>query len=347
MRRLSFLLPVVLLLLFPLPVAAQEVAGQKPVMLIGDTFQFTPGAWATYILYDKTEDAYYTMTMSILESVRKNGKDCAWMEIEIETGTELVVTRILTEKTKAGPGEMFDVIVYVHGMAPFTIPQKWLKDEDQKVGDLRVSQVQSRVAQRSIRFDGHPLDVYDVDAADEQGAPVAATVSLGIAPIGILMADTKDMAMFLEDWGTGARTRVVGRPVGFLAWTFGLIGKGLAGEDIEMKPRPLRTLDIGGAWEEVDGPCAGSHWTLGGVSLSPSTVSAGSRCDGRMTPATKGADPRWKTDTVLTFGLPGRGPGAGRVSIAFTSATRGVVMFTDARGRQALATLRKAVTRIE
>lgn len=348
MKRLIFLVPVVILisLFLPQPVCAQEVQGQKPVMLIGDTFQFTPGSWATYTLYDKAEDAYYTMTMSILESVRKNGKDAAWMEIEIETDKELVVTRLLTEKTKAGPGEMYEVVVYIHGMAPFTIPEKWLKDEEKKVGDFKVSQVQSRVAQRSIRFGGYPLDVFDVDAVDEKGAPVAATVSLGVAPIGILMADTKEMAMYLEDWGTGARTRVVGTPVGFIEWTIGLVGKGMAGEDIEMT-RPQRALDVSGSWEEADGPCAGSRWTLSGASLAPATVGADSRCTGRTAPVAQAANPRWKTDKLLTFSLPGRGPDASRVSIAFGSATRAVVMFTDANGRQALATLRKAGSKLE
>lgn len=346
MKRLIFLFPVVLFLLSPLSVSAQEVKGQKPVMLIGDTFQFTPGSWATYTLYDKAEDAYYTMTMSILESVRKNGKDSAWMEIEIETDKELVVTRILTEKTKAGPGEMFEVVVYIHGMTPFTIPEKWLKDEDKKVGDFKVSQVQSRVSQRTIRFGGYPLDVFDVDATDENGAPVAATVSLAVAPIGILMADTKEMAMYLEDWGTGAKTRVVGKPVGFIEWTIGLVGKGMAGEDIDMA-RPQRALDVTGSWEEADGPCAGSRWTLSGVSLTAATVGVDSRCQGRTAPVAQATDPRWKTDKVLTFALPGRGTAASRVSLAFRSATRAVVMFTDPNGRQALATLRKAGTRIE
>ena len=347
MKRLILLVPVVLLLLSPPPVCAQEVRGQKPVMLIGETFQFTPGTWATYTLYDKAEDTYYTMTMSILESVRKNGKDSAWMEIEIETDKELVVTRILTEKTKAGPGELFEVVVYVHGMTPFTIPAKWLKEEDQKVGDFKVSQVQSRVSQRSIRFGGYPLDVFDVDATDENGAPVAATVSLAVAPIGILMADTKEMAMYLEDWGAGAKTRVVGKPVGLIEWTIGLVAKGLSGEDVEMKSRPQRALDVSGSWEEADGPCAGSRWTMSGVSLTAATVGADSRCAGRTAPVAQAANPRWKTDKVLTFSLPGRGSAASRVSIAFSSATRAVVMFTDANGRQALATLRKAGARIE
>lgn len=348
MKRLIFLLPFVLLLFrSPQSAFAQDIQGQKPVMLIGDTFQFTPGTWATYTLHDKTEDTYYTMTMSILESVRKNGKDAAWMEIEIETDKELVVTRLLAEKTKAGPGEMFEVIVYIHGMKPFSIPSSWLKDEEKKVGDFKVSQVQSRVAQRSIRFGGYPLDVFDVDAVDEKGAPVAATVSLAIAPLGILMADTKEMAMYLEDWGTGARTRVVGKPVGFIEWTIGLVGQGMAGEDIEMKPRPQRAWDVTGAWEEADGPCAGSRWTLGGVSLAAAAVGADSRCEGRTAPVAQAASPRWKTDKVLTFSLPGRGPAASRLSIAFTSATRAIVMFTDARGRQALATLRKAGPKLE
>ena len=71
MQRLILLLMIVLLA--PLPMSAQAIARQKPVMMIGDSFQFIPGSWATYTLHDKKEDTYYTMTMSILESVRKSG----------------------------------------------------------------------------------------------------------------------------------------------------------------------------------------------------------------------------------------------------------------------------------
>ena len=85
------------------PVAGQEIKGQRPVTTIGDVFQFNEGSWATYTVHDRKDDSYYSMTMSILESVRRGGKDCAWMEVEIETEKELVVTRFLTEKTKTGP----------------------------------------------------------------------------------------------------------------------------------------------------------------------------------------------------------------------------------------------------
>jgi hypothetical protein len=90
---MPILIAVAFLLSGAVPVEGQEIKGQRPVMMIGDAFQFNQGSWATYTLHDKRDDSYSSMTMSILESVRRGEKDCAWMEVEIETENELVVTR--------------------------------------------------------------------------------------------------------------------------------------------------------------------------------------------------------------------------------------------------------------
>ena len=341
MKRAIFLLSLVLLA--PPPVfAQQQIAGQKPVMMIGDTFQFIPGSWATYALHDKKEDTYYTMTMSILESVRKNGKDCAWMEIEIETDKELVVTRILTEKTKNGPGEVLEVIVYIHGFTPFSIPEKWMKGEDQQVAEFKVGQVKQRVNQRTITFGGRQLDVIEVDAVDESGTPIAATASMGITPIGVLYAETTEIGMYLEDWGMGAKTRVVGKPQSFYMWLLSQIGGSLAEAEAKTQPRPQRQLDIAGAWQEMDGPCAGSRWGFTGAFPTAARVDADSRCGDQRAPAALAANSRWAMDKIVTLSLAGRGPVNSRVSVIFNSPTRAVIAFTDRNGRAALATLRKS-----
>lgn len=339
MTRAIFLLSVILL--SPTPVSGQQIAGQKPVMMVGDTFQFIPGSWATYALHDKTDDSYYTMTMSILESVRKNGKDCAWMEIEIETDTERVVTRILTEKTKNGPGEILDVVVYIHGFTPFTIPQKWMKGEEQQVAEFRVGHVTQRVNQRTVTFGGRTLDVVEVDAVDDKGTAIAATASLGITPIGLLYAETTDVGMYLEDWGMGATTRVVGTPQSFYLWLASQIGSSLADAEAKTQPRPQRHLNVTGTWEEMDGPCAGSRWVVAGTFPTAARVDADSRCGGQALPMARAVNARWAMDKILTLSLTGRGLDNSRVSVIFTSPTRAVVAFTDRSGRAAIATLRK------
>lgn len=342
MKRLILLLPVVLFV--APPVVAQQIAGQKPVVMIGDTFQFTPGSWASYIMHDKTEDTYYTFTMSILESVRKNGKDAAWMEVEIETDKELVVTRFLTEKTKNGPGDLFEAIVYVYGFTPFSIPEKWMKGDDRKVGDFEVAHVQKRVSQRSITFAGQRLEVIEMDALDANGTPIAATASLDVPPIAVLTVDTKDVGMYLEAWGTGAKTRIVGEPESFFMWMMGQMSRAFSGDDVDIKPRPQRAFDVAGSWEEMDGPCAGSRWTITGAFPAAVRLEADSRCEGQTLPVARAANARWRMDKLLSLSLPGRGPSNSRVSLVFSSATRAVVAFTDRNGRPALATLRKGAS---
>jgi len=322
-------------------VLAQQVAGQKPVLLIGDQFQFTPGTWATYILHDKREDAYSTMTMAVLESVRHNGRDSAWLEIIVETATELVVTRLLTEKTPSGPGEVFEAIVYVHGLQPFRIPQRWLKGEEQEVGKLSNTAVTSRVGQRRIMFDGRPLDVIDVDAVDESGARVVATVSTGVAPIGVLTADSRDVGMYLEDWGSGATTRIVGTPVSFVEWTATMVARGLSGKDVSLPSKPGRLFDMTGVWREADGPCAGSQWTVTGAHPTSTDLTANRRCGGDQMPVMRTTRLTWRSDRILTFDVPDTGRETTHLLLAFTSPSRGLVVFVDRAGRRTVATLRR------
>ncbi len=116
---------------------AADVQGQKPVMFVGDTFQFVPGAWASYYIYDKTKNEHYVMQMATLERGKQDGKQCSWMEIEVlpESGPA-VVTRMLTEETKQGPGALLDVIVQVKGYSPFTVPKKYYEGENKEVGEF-------------------------------------------------------------------------------------------------------------------------------------------------------------------------------------------------------------------
>jgi len=339
---MSILVAVAFVLTGAVPVAGQENKGQRPVMMIGDVFQFNEGSWATYTLHDKKDDSYYSMTMSILESVQRGQKACAWMEVEIETEKELVVTRFLTEKTKAGPGDLFEVIVYVYGLQPFSIPQRMLKDANKQVPPLQVGHVSKRIEQRQMSFGGESLDVWAVEGTDPQGGAMSAMVSLDVAPIGVLLAETDEASMYLEAWGGGATTRVKGKPKGFLMWLMGLVGKGMAGGEVGMQERPQRTWDVAGTWREFEGPCARSTWTMITGAGEPSKVTA-PRCDGsQAAQVSEGVAPRWRSDRVVVMQMPGRAAtDKAAATLIFVAPTKAVVWYTAPDGRPAFATLRK------
>ena len=339
---LSLLAAVVFVLAGAVPVPGQEIKGQRPIMMIGDVFQFNEGSWATYTLHDKKDDSYYSMTMSILESVRRDRKDCAWMEVEIETEKERVVTRFLTEKTKAGPGDLLEAIVYVYGLEPFRIPKRMLKDANKQTPPLQKGQVTKRIEQKRLLFDGEALDVWAVEGTDQHNGPMAALVSLGVAPIGVLLAETDEVSMYLEAWGGGATTRIKGEPVGFTMWVLSMVADGMAGKDIAMKERPQRTWDVAGEWREFEGPCARSIWTM--------TASEG-KLSGVTAPRCAGAQPgqvsessalRWRSDRIVVMNLPGRAAtGTPTATMIFVAPAKAVIWYTDPDGRPAFATLRK------
>ena len=99
-------------------------------------------------------------------------------------------------------------------MEPFSIPQRMLKDASKQVPPLQVGRVAKRIEQKQLSFDGESLDVWAVEGTDPQGGPMSAMVSLDVAPIGVLLADTDEMSMYLEAWGGGATTRIKGKPIG-------------------------------------------------------------------------------------------------------------------------------------
>lgn len=339
---MSVLVAVAFVFIGAAPIAGQEIKGQRPVMMIGDVFQFNEGSWATYTVHDRKDDSYYSMTMSILESVRRGQKDCAWMEVEIETEKELVVTRFLTEKTKTGPGDLFEVIVYVYGLEPFRVPQSMLKDANKEVPPLQVGHVNKRIEQRQMSFGGESLDVWTIEGTDSQGGAMSAMVSLDVAPIGMLMADTDEASMYLEAWGGGATTRIKGKPKGFLTWVMSLIAKGMAGGDIEMQERPQRTWDVAGTWREFEGPCARSTWAMNmGTGQSPRV--AAPRCDGSQAAlVSEGIAPRWRSDRVVVMQMPGRAAtDKAGATLIFVEPAKAVVWYTAPDGRPAFATLRK------
>ncbi|HOG08850.1 MAG TPA: hypothetical protein PK983_12210 [Syntrophales bacterium] len=205
-----------------------EVEGQRPMMIVGDAFQFTPGAWSDYLIHDRTKKEYYRMSIATLERLDRDGKPCSWMEIGITPEKDPpVVTRLLVEQTKTGPGEIYEVIVQVRGYAPFTVPESFFRGEDKDVGNVKSTAVAKRIERRVIPVAGRSVRAWDVEAVDAAGDVTAALVSEEVAPIGVILAESPQVDMVLSDWGTGAKSRIEGTPVNFYVWIMMQMGDAL------------------------------------------------------------------------------------------------------------------------
>jgi hypothetical protein len=209
---------------------AAEIKGQRPMMIVGDTFQFTPGAWANYFIHDREKNEYYKMYIATLDRLTCEGKGCSWMEVGVTPEKDpAVVTRFLVEETRSGPGEILDVVVQVQGYSPFIVPKSFYKGEttDKDVGNFQGAAVAKRIAKRMIPVSGRTVSAWDVEAVDAGGGAMNALISEEVAPIGVIMAENPLMGMYLADWGTGAKSKIEGPPVNFYWWLMMQMGGAL------------------------------------------------------------------------------------------------------------------------
>lgn len=210
---------------------AAGIEGQRPMIIVGDTFQFTPGAWASYFIHDRAKNEYYKMYIATLERLSRDGKTCSWMEVGMTPEKDpTVVTRFLVDETKSGPGEIKEVIVQVQGYAPFTVPESFYKGEgtDKDVGNFQGAAVAQRIARRMIPVGGRTVNAWDVEAVDARGGVMNALVSEEVAPIGVIMAESPLVGMYLADWGAGAKSKIEGKPVNFYWWLMMQMGGALS-----------------------------------------------------------------------------------------------------------------------
>lgn len=219
----------VLLALFAPPAPAAEIEGQKPVMFIGEAFQFVPGAWSRYTVRDTAKGEQYRLWIATLAKGKTDEGPTSWMEIEVAMAdTPTVVTRFLVRVTPQGPGELLDVIVQMQGYSPFVVPKKYYRGKDKAVGNFQASHVLRRVGERTLTVCGRDIPVVEVEAQDAAGKPVTATVSEAVLPIGVVAADANGMTMTLEDWGMGGKSKIDGSPMNFYLWLLMQVGQGLA-----------------------------------------------------------------------------------------------------------------------
>ena len=330
MPRWMFGLVVALTVVVASPAPAQEIKGQKPVLLVDGAFQFTPRSWGSYVIHDKETDEFYLFTMSVLDDETRKGQTGTWLEIDIDTFKERVVTRALVEKKPAGPGDIMAAIVWVEGLKPFSVPEKYLTGADQEVGQFTTATVGARAEQIAFTHDGQRMQGFLAEGRDDKGGAIRALVSLDVAPMGLVWADTAEMAMYLDDWGSGAATRITEKPIGMFAWIMDMVSRGLSGEDVAIPERSLPPLRTEGAWTKRDGACAGSRWTVGPGAAGRASVAGDWRCG-----ATTGSQPAlafaWKTPRILAGQLAGESR-RGQVLLMFVSDTRALLVVNDGAG---------------
>jgi hypothetical protein len=213
--------------------AAEKIPGQRPLLVIGDQFQWVHGSWATYDLYDKAKRERSKMYIAILEQGKKKNRQGIWLEVGIEMrGEPKVMTRMLAEMTPSGPGDLLEAIVQVEGMGAFSVPGSFMKqgneEGERQVGQVRPAREVRRMEERVITRRGRELKVWDVEAEDADGKPVKAVVSIELPPIAVVSADTDEMQMEIVDWGLAARSRITSKPMNFYLWIASQIGKGMS-----------------------------------------------------------------------------------------------------------------------
>jgi hypothetical protein len=322
------------------PALAQQVKGQKPVLLIDGTFQFQPGSWARYLIHDKKAGEYYLFTLSVLNEEQRKNRPCTWLEIEVTTPGEYVVTRVLVEKTTAGPGDLMAAVVWVEGFTPFSLPEKFLKAGSKDAPQFTSAHVAKRVEQRPLTFDGQSLPAILVEAQDDKGDITRAMVSTSVAPMALLWADNPEIAMYLDDWGSGAVTKITQKPIGFFEWIALQVSRAMGGEDVSLRPRQILLPDVDGVWEERDGACPGSRWNVA-ASADRLRLHRLARCQDTLEDLEGSGVAAGRAPVrVLTATLGGSATNTGTdATVMFYSRDRAVVALRNANGLSLLSVL--------
>ena len=177
---------------------------------------------------DKVKKESYHFVLSVLDNERVQGKDCSWMQIRIDMkGKPSVVTKILVEKTKQGPGDPLKAIVQITGFDPFIVPEKYLKGKDAQVAQQEKYKIVKRLTRREVYFKGRKINLWKVQTETESGKKALAWVSEEILPLGVYKVDIPKFGMYLNDWGTGAKSEISGTPMNFYLWLAKIVGNAL------------------------------------------------------------------------------------------------------------------------
>jgi hypothetical protein len=111
------------------------------------------------------------------------------------------------------------------GYEPFTVPKKYYEGTDKEVGQFQPAIVKKRIAQRYMSINSRNISAWEAEAVDAKGKTTRALVSEAVLPIGVIMAESPEMGMYLSQWGSGAKTRIEGAPMNFYLWIMMQTGK--------------------------------------------------------------------------------------------------------------------------
>jgi hypothetical protein len=231
--KMSLMLVFLMLVsVFPGRAGQDKIPGQRPMLLIDNTFQFITGSWADYTYFDKQKNESNRIYFAILERENIKGVPYFWMEIEadMQDGTS-AVTKVLVEEIKNGIGKIDRAIVQVKGYTAFEVPKKYLEGQDQQVGQFQPAHILKRLEQKTIQHKGKTIDIITAEAETDKGETISVTISLNLPPITIYKAEGKDFRMTVNDWGMGAQTKIIGEPESFFMWILDQVASGLAKSD--------------------------------------------------------------------------------------------------------------------
>ncbi len=209
------------------------VKAQPPVPIVGSAFQFVPGTWATYKLKPADGSPGTELYFAVFEKRKRFRRVSYWMEFEVVSkDTPPVVTRMLVPDTGEGPGAAAKAYVQIEGYRPFEVPRSFLKPDPhahggQAVGQFATLKGGAVVRETWLQRKGQRLKVALVEAVDAEGRAVQVAVCEEVLPLGVVRLRSPELEMDLVDWGEGAVSKIVGKPVGLWRWLCGVVADGV------------------------------------------------------------------------------------------------------------------------
>lgn len=66
-----------------------------------------------------------------------------------------------------------------------------------------------------------------MEAVDPKGGRTEAVVSESVLPLGVILAGSPDVGMYLSEWSTGAKSKIEGTPINFYLRIMMQVGEGM------------------------------------------------------------------------------------------------------------------------
>jgi hypothetical protein len=195
-------------------------AARREHDVLEDTFQWVPGAWAEYELIQGATNAPVRFRMAITGLDTSTVPSEAWVEVGIgPTNGAMLVTRMKVEVANSGPGEPLEAVMQFPGSDPIAVPRKHLKSG--KTSGTAASRWTSTAVHptwSNITWMGRELIATEITATNSTGARSRVLVSSNAPPLCIVSACSSNREMRLVEWGSDAKSAIIGEPVGLMRW---------------------------------------------------------------------------------------------------------------------------------